>query len=159
MIIPYVRIPALRPVFPLGGVMYRFRPIVDIGISGPNSTRLFLKAILDSGADDTLIPVALASRLGVDLSNAPHHEGKAVGGATVSYQFATVELQLSTDGNEMFSWSAIVGFTGSRNKVALLGHTGMMQFFDVTFFGERREVSVTPNSSYRGEWALLNQPR
>jgi hypothetical protein len=158
MNIPYVRVPALRPVFSLGGMMYRFRPIVDVGICGPGNLRLFLKANLDSGADDTLIPVAMASRLGVDLSNAPEHKAKAVGGGTVSYRFAEVELQLTTDGNERFTWNAIVGFTDSRNKVGLLGHTGMMQYFDVTFFGERREVSVTPNSSFRGAWALLHPP-
>jgi hypothetical protein len=158
MNIPYVRIPAPKPIFSLGGINHRFRPIVDVGICGPGNSCLFLKATLDSGADDTLIPVAVASRLGIDLSNAPKHKAKAVGGGTVLYRFAKVELRLTTDGNELFVWSAIVGFTNSRKKAGLLGQTGMLQYFDVTFFGERREVSVTPNSSFRGEWAYLNRP-
>jgi hypothetical protein len=159
MNIPYVKIPAAKPIFSLGGVKHRFRPIVDIGICGPGNSRLFLKANLDSGADDTLLPVGMALRLGIPLSNAPRHKAMAVGGGIVSYRFAEVELQLTTDGNELFIWNAIVGFTDSRKKVGLLGQTGMLQYFDVTFFGERREVSITPNSSFRGEWVYLHLPR
>ncbi len=59
----YVRLPTRRPVYPLGGVSVRFRPMVALRVAGPSGSRI-LDASLDSGSDDTLLPAHLAGRLG-----------------------------------------------------------------------------------------------
>jgi hypothetical protein len=71
-----------------------------------------------------------------------------VGGYRVQYQYAEVEFRLS-DGDEMFVWVAIAGF-GESVKRPILGHAGMMQYFDVQFLGESRQVVIEPNPSFPG---------
>ncbi len=61
---PYVRLPTRRPVYPLGGVAVRFRPMLALRVAGPSGSRI-LDANLDSGSDDTLLPAYLAGRLRV----------------------------------------------------------------------------------------------
>ena len=154
---PYLKIDTDDPVFPLGGITYRFRPIIPIGIIGPSRT-LFREGTLDSGADDTVFPASWAMPLGIDLTRAPLGKARAANGTPFVYRYAEVGLQLTIDGNEKFAWKAIVGFSEARKTRGLLGDAGLMEYFDVAFFGERREVIVTPNSSFHGEWAFRHRP-
>jgi hypothetical protein len=155
---PYRKMDTDHPVFSLGGVTYRFRPIVPIGIIGPHRT-LFREATPDSGADDTVFPRSWAGSLGIDLTHAPTGKARAANGTPFEYQYADVELQLTIDGNEKFAWRAIVGFSDARRARGLLGHAGLMEYFDVAFFDARREVIVTPNSPFSGDWAFRRRPR
>src|SRR5947209_8410958 len=68
-----------------------------------------IDGIADSAADDTVFPLWVAQRVGIDLRNAPTGEGLAVGGATVTYRYVHVMLRIS-DGRETCVWPAIVGF-------------------------------------------------
>src|SRR5947208_3041076 len=106
----YVKVGTKDPVFPHGGVMHRFRPIIEIGISGLNNT-LFQQATLDSGADDTIFPISWAEPLGIDLTNAPLGKATAANGTSFQYYYAEVELQLTSVGgeeDEKIAWRAIV---------------------------------------------------
>src|SRR5438874_7971942 len=87
-----------RAVVPLGGRWVRPRPIVTVGVVGPLRT-LPVDAILDTAADDTVLPERVAQFVGVDLSNAPVESGSGVGGDTAAVRYAQVLLRL-TDGNE-----------------------------------------------------------
>ncbi len=152
----YVGSASAEPVIPLGGVMLRFRPIVEIGIIGPRMT-MFRKGTLDTGADDTVLPLSWAGPLGVDLTNAPMGKAKAANGTSLQYYYAHVGLQfasVSDKKHEKIVWAAIVGFAESRKNKGLLGHAGTLQYFDVAFFGERRETIITPNSTLPGEWTV-----
>ncbi len=148
MIFQYVRLPTRRPVYSLGGVAVRFRPMVALRVAGPAGLRI-IDANLDSGSDDTLLPAYLAARLGIDLVSAPEGEAKAVGGVPVPYRYGQLELRL-TDGYDEYAWRAIVGFVAAPMRWAILGHAGALQFFDVQLLGERREAVVEPNSSFPG---------
>jgi len=68
---PYLGLPTRRPAYSLGGARVRYRPIVPVHIIGPQLLPP-LDACIDCAADDTLFPVRLASRLGIDLTGAPH---------------------------------------------------------------------------------------
>jgi hypothetical protein len=149
---PYVRLPTRRPVYPLGGVAVRYRPMVALRVAGPSASRI-LDASLDSGSDDTLLPAYLAGRLGVDLAGAPEGEAKAVSGVPVPYRYARVALRL-TDGYEECEWPAIVGFIAAPMRWAILGHAGVLQFFDVRLLGERRDAVLTPNSTFPGTYTV-----
>ena len=93
----YVKMDTTDPVFPHGGVMHRFRPVIEIGIIGPLMI-LFGEATLDFGADDTIFPISWAERLGIDLTNAPLGKATAANGTSFHYSYAEVELQLTNDG-------------------------------------------------------------
>jgi hypothetical protein len=42
---------------------------------------------------------------------------------------------------------SFLDFARTEDEIALLGHTGFLEFFTVTFNGERREVELTPNQN------------
>jgi hypothetical protein len=145
----YKLIPTGRPMASLGGRTVRPRPLVDVAVIGPAGTRAH-RALLDSGADDTVFPDWIAAAIGVDLSHAPMipmHLATAVG--TVPVRFASVALRL-TDGREMREWPAVVGFTSARLIQSLLGFAGCLQFFDANFRGAVEIVELTTNALYPG---------
>jgi hypothetical protein len=149
----YSKVPTRLPVFPQGDVYYRLRPIVEIAVIGPKGQR-FVKATVDSGSDDTIFPLALAKTLGIDLTNAPRGRSTAVGGHIFEYPYAEVTLQLEVGGDEKVTWSAIVGFSDARRKLGLLGQSGSFELFNILFLGFEKEVLISPNDSFQGQWVV-----
>lgn len=146
---PYVLIPTGRLVPPLGGRTVRPRPLVEVGVVGPVTTRA-RPALVDSGADDTVFHESLAAIIGVNLSNAPAlNMNVATAGGVVPVRYAPVMLRL-TDGQEMREWPAVVAFTPARLVYPMLGFAGCLQFFDATFRGAAEVVELTANALYPG---------
>jgi hypothetical protein len=75
VIFPYLALPTKAPVVALGGAMVRYRPIFTVGVSGTLGARL-IDACVDCGCDDTIFPLSLARKLGIDLTGAPQGEAK-----------------------------------------------------------------------------------
>jgi hypothetical protein len=71
------------------------------------------------------------------------------GGSPILYPYAPVRLRLS-DGYEECEWDAIVGFVAAPMRWAILGHAGVLQYFDLQLLGLRREALLYPNASYSG---------
>ena len=148
MIFAYMPLPTKGPVPSLGGAMVRYRPIVPVAVFGPFGSRL-VDGCVDCGSDDTIFPMSLARKLGLDLTGAPQGESHPVGGAIVPYVYAAVTLRLS-DGVETCEWQATVGFVDLPLRWALLGHAGFLDFFDTDLRGAQREVFITPNNAFPG---------
>ncbi len=86
MIFPYLALPTKGPVPSLGGAMVRYRPIIPVRVFGPSGSHL-LDGCVDCGSDDTIFPLSLARKLGVNLTGAPQGEACPVGGSVVAYLF------------------------------------------------------------------------
>ena len=99
----------------------------------------------------------LATRLGVDLTNAAEGEARSVSGPAIRYAYATTILRVA-DGSEAFEWTAVVGFIAAPLRWAILGHAGFLEFFDVQLLGHRREAQLTPNASFTGRNILRQLP-
>ncbi|MBI1915957.1 MAG: hypothetical protein HYS12_14665 [Planctomycetes bacterium] len=149
---PYLRRPSRRPVFPLGGALYRFFPIFPVIISTAHGS-IVRDALLDTGANDTVCPDILAPLLGLDLTNAPEGEASGAGGSVLPVRYATVRLRI-TDTKETCEWDALVGFAPLGMSRALLGQTGFLHYFDVYLLNPFREIILTPNSSFGGQHTL-----
>ncbi|HZY88184.1 MAG TPA: aspartyl protease family protein [Gemmataceae bacterium] len=145
---PYLPVALPGPVYSLGGQTTRHYPVLPATVSTQAGVVL-RDGLLDSGAADTIFPVAVAQKLGIDLRNAPTGQARQAGGGPLTYHFAAVTLRIS-DGQETCEWPAIVGFVAAPMRWALLGQTGFLQFFDVTLFGARRAVELTPNATFPG---------
>jgi hypothetical protein len=128
--------------------MLRYRPIIPVRVFGPLGSRL-VDGCVDCGSDDTIFPLLLARKLGIDLTGAPHGEACPVGGTIVPYVYAAVTLRVS-DGVGTCEWNATVGFVDLPLRWALLGHAGFLNFFDTDLRGARREVFITPNPLFPG---------
>jgi len=137
-----------QPIVSLGGRLFRPQPRVQIAVLGPGAS-VPLIALLDTGADDTIFPEDVAHRIGIDLTNAPVRYLTGIGPSGYRVRYAQVLLRL-TDGVEFREWPAWVGFTDAPLPIAALGFAGCLQFFTVTFHGDREQVELAVNSLYPG---------
>jgi hypothetical protein len=140
--------PGTVGVWSLGGRTGRPRPVVPVGLIGPTGSWTGT-ALLDTGADHTVFPEAVATAIGLDLTNAPAGTASGVGMAPAPIRYAEVRIRLS-DGQEFREWPARVGFTAAPLKRGLLGFAGFFQFFTATFDGDREQVELTVNALYPG---------
>lgn len=148
---PYRRLNTNRPVLSLGGVSWRDYPLCFTGVlSGGSSTSVV--TLIDSGSDDVVFPIDVARKLGVDLSQAPPTDARAVGGQQVAYHYVRLTLRLS-DGIEHCQWDAIVGVSPLPMRWGLLGRAGFFPYFDVSFLDTTHETVVVPNASFPGQYA------
>jgi hypothetical protein len=137
-----------HPLWPLAGRRDRPRPTLVASVIGPTGTAVE-EGFLDTGADDTVFPEHVATKIGLDLTNAPIGTVSGVGAAFGVLSYAEVTLRI-TDGREFCEWPARVGFTPASLKRSLLGFAGFLQFFRACFDGEREEVELTTNGRYPG---------
>jgi hypothetical protein len=107
---PYLDEPLVGPPpsLPVGANVRR-RPLVPVTLIGPSGKRrLFPRALLDPGADDTVVPMGLVRPLDVKLRPDSGH-GLRWRGQGYSLRFGDLALEF-TDGVQVWRWSGIVGF-------------------------------------------------
>lgn len=137
------------PTLPQGAIL-RYRPLIPVRIMGPTGTsRSFLRALVDSGADETIFPYDVAKVLGVTLHSATGHAMRWQG-KQFALRYGNVELELIDDSGAMLRWPATVAFSPASIRYPLLGVCGCLEFMNAQFFGESRIVELEPNSSFPG---------
>jgi hypothetical protein len=144
----YQRLKASRPLVSLQGRRNRPRPVIPLSIIGPTDTWVG-EGLLDTGADDTVFSDSIATKIGLDLTNAPGGSGAGAAASPVALRYAEVTLRLARP-HEQREWRARVGFTTAPLRLPLLGYAGFLQFFDVLFRGSNEEVELTVNALYPG---------
>jgi hypothetical protein len=100
------------------GVTVVYRPVVPIRLIGLIADAVFY-GLLDTGADETLIPKEVADLIGVKM--APDPAGAIVsasGEISVSYGALAIEFG---QGKEGYRWRTMVGVVEQPWKEALLG--------------------------------------
>jgi hypothetical protein len=145
---PYLQVAHGHPIVSLDGRQERPRPVIPVTVIGPRGGAL-QAGLLDTGADDTLFPERVATLAGIDLTNAPLGSGAGVGKGTVAVRYARVTLRIA-DNQEQREWQAWVGFAATGVRYPMLGFAGFLQYFTVTFHGDREEVELRVNSLYAG---------
>ena len=146
---PYApkRFRAPTPSRPSG--KFAYFPMFAISLFVPTG-QYTLDGLVDSAATDVIVPLRVASLLGLDLSSTPTGQAVLADGSIVTHRYASVELYLS-DGLEAYRWPAIVGFLDAPlRRHALLGHAGFLDYFDVLLKGEAKETIVNPNGAFSG---------
>jgi hypothetical protein len=110
---------------------------------------LGLFGLLDTGADETVLPAFLIERIGVDLDPGAEAQFRGVGGQTVTVTYGRVQIEVGR-GHQSYQWSAMLAFLQGSN-MAILGHAGFLQYFTATFNGHRRHVTLTANGTLSAE--------
>lgn len=127
----------------------RWRPFAPVTIIGPTGvSRFFQRALVDPGADDTVFPLDIASRLQVALRPDTGHRLRWRG-QPFPLRYGEVDLQLADSGT-VLRWTAVVCFSNAPIPYRILGYAGCLEFFDVTFLGADRVIDIEPNLSYTG---------
>lgn len=129
------------------------RPVIPIRISGPAGNARW-DALVDTGADETLLPASLAAILGIQLDDEATSQATGITGELLTIRYGEAQFELSS-GHEVCQWRTMVGFVDfetAKDEVVILGHGGCLDYFTAVFNGEHAELELTPNS-------LLSEPQ
>jgi predicted aspartyl protease len=113
------------------------RPLLDVAVEGAGFA---VKALVDTGAVNTLFDRWVADEVGVDLTEAATRTLGVGGGEAVAH---FVEVRLTVGDH---TWEAEVGFCDEWPAGwGLLGHTGFLRYFTLTVRASDLEFELDPN--------------
>ncbi len=115
------------------------RPMIEITIFGPKSTHKEL-ALLDSGADRTLLSMEVANFLGIDLSNARISSTRGIIGSGIETKTVILEIQAEY----LNKIKVPVGFIETKNFNALIGQDGFFDLHKIKFERDHKVFEITP---------------
>jgi hypothetical protein len=120
-----------------------YRPVIPFRVTGRLGAAVFY-GLLDSGADETMLPREMAEAVGVAVDwTCTAIATSASGEMPVAYGEALLEVGR---GKARHRWRAIVGVADQPWREAILGHAGFLHYFDAAFSWARRTVRLTRNS-------------
>jgi hypothetical protein len=130
----------------MGEPVIIFRPEVRIKVHGPKGSSDFL-ALVDTGADNTILPESIARDLGIPLIPCTGPAATAFGGQEITLSYADVELEL-VHPDETLRWLARVYFVAedAEKETLILGHQGFLDYFIAMFIGEECALDLQANS-------------
>lgn len=119
-----------------------FRPTVSI-IFKNKSKFIQTEAIIDSGADFTILPIEIAGILGIklDLRKKTTFHGAGSNPFSVYPSPVNIEHILRQGGFRPINWKTKVFFAESQPGI-LLGHKGFLERFKITLDGKRKELEI-----------------
>jgi hypothetical protein len=132
------------PICPAGIV---FRPFADVRVVGVAGDA-FVRVLIDTGADHTLLPMSVADLVGAELFHDNRDAARGVGGQEVAIIPGRVQLELISN-EDSFAWNAVIGFAefaSPDDECSLLGYAGCLELFTATFDGVARVVELTPRN-------------
>jgi len=147
---PYLTEPLFGPSAPSlpAGARSRWRPLVPVTVQGPNGRSVaFGRALVDPGADDTVLPLDVAALLAVSFYPVTSHSLRWRGQG-YSLRYGQVTLELADDEGEILAWAAVAAFTTAPLRYPLLGICGCLEFLDVTFRGADHLIEFQSNASF-----------
>lgn len=131
-----------------GKLVTVYRPVIAVTVSGPSGD-LFQRALVDTGADFSILPLSIAPLLGITLDPKNNRVGESATGHNLAVSIGKVTLEI-TQGRERYHWVTEVGFAllgGTyHDEDAILGHGSFLDFFTATFDGKKHELALKPNS-------------
>jgi len=125
------------------------RPEAKVRVGG-RLGNAYLRVLVDTGADHTVLPFSIAAVIGAELFENEPDEAKGFSGHEISIIPGKVELELLGD-TESYKWDAVVGFArfaSLEDECSILGHTGCLEFFCASFDGGSKLVELSPQRSF-----------
>ena len=120
-----------------------YRPIVMLHVASPSGRFVNVDALVDTGADVSLLPNSMASKLGVLLPTMPEFSIGSPIGSTTTYRLAEVCLELRRP-PEILRWRTSVGFVDRKLPYAILGTRGFFEFFRLSYDASQYTFDLDP---------------
>jgi hypothetical protein len=115
------------------------RPVVEIEISHKKQARKFL-AVIDSGADNTLMPSYIADVLGIDRRGCPQYSVMGISMEPIEGFIADIDFLVR---KQTVKFTAPVVFI-ERNIPILLGQEGFFDTYRIRFEKDHDIFEVVP---------------
>lgn len=120
-------------------------PVIPLTLSGRSSIRPEVIALLDSGADLSIVPEDMAELLDLDTSM-PSDKSKGIGGE-VEVKTTKMNIELRKT-HETYSFQIPVQVVLGDSKLpVLIGRAGFFDRFRITFDQRNQVISLKPNST------------
>ncbi len=136
----------LSPAPDSGEEVVIFRPEVPLRIYGASGSTVHM-ALVDTGADNTILPLSIARELNITTQKAKGPGATAFGGQQIVLSFADVQLEIA-EGKFMLRWQARVqffDFPDAEPETLVVGHQGFLDFFTAVFDGGQMSLDLEPN--------------
>jgi hypothetical protein len=103
------------------------------------------RALVDTGSDLTILPLAIAHQLEIELDDSKKVTMDCAGGGrfTALPSRKPVGCTIERKGYRPIHWKGVV-FFAEDEPVVLLGHHQCLEKFDLLFEGPERKLGVTP---------------
>lgn len=120
-----------------------FVPFVPVFLS-LNNDSVFVDALIDSGADYTILPIQLAAEFGFKLSLANRIKIQGAGGNVFQVYKSPEKLGflIKETGFRDIKWKSFVYFAELQSTI-LLGQVGFFDHVDVKLSWRKKEIEIT----------------
>ena len=115
------------------------RPMVMVELFGTNGSRETL-ALVDSGADVSLVNLGIAKRLGIDLNDAEKRMMMGIAGGQETF-LSTLAIQVEGQNEKV---KIPVCFIDSPHVGVLLGQEGFFDHYRIKFEKDHDTFEITP---------------
>jgi hypothetical protein len=105
-----------------------------------------VRALADTGATQTILPLEIATHLGIQVDLEDRIETQVAGGGQCFTYPSPVPLDYvirDPASHMQYQWHGLVLFTLDQ-RLVLLGHHQCLEKFDVTFKGPEKFLELTP---------------
>jgi hypothetical protein len=127
------------------GVTIAYRPAIPVRIIGLSGSVL-LWGVLDTGADESILPAYLLERLQVATRAGDVDVLSGADGRPFVVTYGTVDFEVQLD-DHAARWHAKVAFDPHRVD-PLFGQVGFLRHFTVTFDGPGRFVMIEATGAF-----------
>ncbi len=124
------------------------RPEITMTIIGPQR-QLECDALVDTGADTTVLPVSVARTLRIPLAPSTRG-GTAFRGGKFPLLRGSVRFQIGS-GDAIVRWAVncfFAEFESKRQETLVLGQADFLEYFRATFDWEKGMLTLDPNGRF-----------
>lgn len=124
-----------------------YRPSIDVMFTYTSKQFPYAAALVDTGSDFVMLPMAIAEILGIEPDLESATEMNCACGDTFKSFISRYPIEIAVDhqGLSTKPWKTFVQLVDA-NVPVLLGHRGFLDRFDVTFSSKRRRMEFRHRS-------------
>lgn len=119
-----------------------FRPIIPVTFKA-NGKKFPAWALIDSGADYSILPIEIAGIFKLKISDQPRYNILGAGGSTFTIYKSPIEIEqiIQKLGFRDIKWKSFVYFAESASTI-LLGQNSFLNHFKVILNGKNKELEI-----------------